>query len=201
MVETRSDGEGRSAWRAIETDWAPAPVSAAGGCEDSLFDVLYVITTTPDGERVEAVATTSMIDTSCDKCLIGRWEAANISIVSYMQSLADDGGDDAPTVESVTGTMFLEFEAGGIGAGGYENLIVREIGVGVVASTEVFVTFEGFASGPYAADGSALTVLNETMNILVTVQVPSLGSTTVPFNEGDLPFGSTTPSRYTCNGD
>lgn len=200
VVETRSDGAGRSAWRG-GAEWAPAPVSAAGGCEDLPFDVLYVITTTPGGERIESVATTGMVDAACDRCLIGRWDAANVSIVSYMQSVIDDGGDDVPTVEGVTGTMFMVFETDGTGAGGYENLIVHETGAGGVATTEVFVTFEGFASGPYTTDGSALTVLNETMDILVTVRIPSVGSTTVPFNEGDLPFGSTTPSRYTCEGN
>lgn len=202
MVEAHSDGAGRSAWRASGSiaGWGTFPATAAGGCEDLPY-ILYVITTTPAVERTETVAATSFTEAPCDECLIGRWEAANVSVVSYMQSVVDKGGEDVPTVESVTGTMFMEFEADGTGAGGYENLIVHETGVGGLASTEVFVTFEGFASGPYTADGSALTGLNETVNISVAVQVPGLGSTTVPFSQEDFPVGSAIPTLYACEGD
>ena len=204
-VETSQDGTGRSAWRTGATDWGPFPATAASGCEDLPYDALYVITTTPAVVRTEIVTTTNIADASseetCDQCLIGRWEAANVSIVSYMQSVVDKGGADTPTVESVSGTMFMEFGADGTGAGGYENLIVHETGVGVVASTEVLVTFDGFSSGPYTANGSSLTGLSETTDILVTVQIPSLGSTTVPFNQEDFPVSTGVPTLYTCEGD
>jgi hypothetical protein len=97
--------------------------------------------------------------------------------------------------------MFMEFEADSIGSGGYENLKVHETGVGGVASAEVFVTFDGVASGPYTADGSALIGLNENVTISVTVQIPNVGSTTVPFRQEDFPVSSGNPTRYTCDGD
>ena len=97
--------------------------------------------------------------------------------------------------------MFMSFGSDSIGSGGYENLKVHETGVGGGASAEVFVTFDGVASGPYTADGSALTGLNEKVTISVTVQIPSVGSTTVPFKQEDFPVSSGNPTRYTCDGD
>jgi hypothetical protein len=202
VVESTSEGVGRSAWHAngSKGGWEPFPATAAGKCEELLYSG-YVITTTPGAERKETIATTSVTADPCDKCLVGRWEATNDSVVSYMQSVVDTGGDNVPTVESVTGIMFMEFGADSIGSGGYENLKVHETGVGGVASTEVFVTFDGFASGPYTADGSSLTGLSETADIVVTVQIPSVGSTTVPFKQEDFPVSTGVPTRYTCEGD
>jgi len=204
---TSSDGGGRSAWHLSELvgEWEPLslfPTDTVGGCDELLYK-LYVITATPGTERTSSIAATTVTEIPCgsDECLIGRWEATNDSIVSYMQSVVDAGGDNVPTVESVTGTMFMEFGADSIGSGGYENLKVHETGVGGVASTEVFVTFNGFSSGPYAANGSSLTGLSETADIVVTVQIPSVGSTTVPFKQEDFPVSTGVPTRYTCEGD
>ena len=143
-VSSVPDGEaGRSGARGggATGGWASIPESVRGCGE--LEYVLYVITTTPGAERKETVATTMVTANPCDECLFGRWEATNDSIISYMQSVAAAGGVNAPTVESATGTMFMEFEADSIGSGGYENLKVHETGVGGVASAEVFVTFDG----------------------------------------------------------
>jgi hypothetical protein len=201
-VETLSEGVGRSAWRTGGSigGWDQFPTAAAGGCEDLPY-IGYVITTTPAAVRTETISTTEVTEAPCDECLIGRWEATNDSIISYMQSVAAAGGVNAPTVESATGTMFMEFGADSIGSGGYENLKVHETGVGGVASAEVFVTFDGVASGPYTADGSALIGLNENVTISVTVQIPNVGSTTVPFRQEDFPVSSGNPTRYTCDGD
>jgi hypothetical protein len=122
-------------------------------------------------------------------------------MLSYMQSVVSTGEDNVPTVESVTGIAFLDFDTNGTGAGGYENFVVHEAGVGGVATTEVFVTFDGFSSGPFTADGSALTGLNDKVTISVTVQIPTVGSTTVPFRQEDFPVSSGNPTRYTCDGD
>jgi hypothetical protein len=204
---TSSDGGGRSAWHLSELvgEWEPLslfPTDTVGGCDELLYK-LYVITTIPGTERTSSIAATMITEIPCgsDECLIGRWEATNDSVISYMQSVVDKGGDNVPTVKSVTGIMFMEFGADSIGSGGYENLKVHETGVGGVASTEVFVTFNGFSSGPYAANGSALTGLSETADIVVTVQIPSVGSTTVPFKQEDFPVSTGVPTRYTCEGD
>jgi hypothetical protein len=211
VVETLSEGPGHSAWRPKELvgGWGPFPATAAGKCEELLYSG-YVITTTPGAERKETVATTMVTADPCDKCLFGRWEATNDSVISYMQSVVDAGGDNVPTVESVTGTQFLVFGGDGIGSGGYENLKVHETGVGGVASTEVFVTFDGFASGPYTADGSILIAsyqngLSGTSEILVTVDLfangVSVGTSIIPFRQEDLPVSSGIPTGYTCDGD
>lgn len=201
-VEVISGGVGRSAWHphGSRGEWKAFPAIAAGKCEELVYSG-YVITTNPSEEPKETISITSVTPDPCDKCLVGRWEATNDSVVSYMQSVAKAGSEDGPTVESVTGTMFMQFGADGIGSGGFENLIVHETGVGGVASAEVFVTFEGFASGPYTADGSSLSGLTEAANILVTVKIPSMGSTTIPFRLEDFPVSSGTPTRYTCEGD
>ena len=202
-VETLSDGAGRSAWRdsGIVGGWGPFPATTASGCEVLPY-ILYAITTTPAAVRTETVMAT---EAPCDECLIGRWEATNDSMFSYMQSVIAAGGDDVPTVESTTGIAFLDFEANGTGAGGYENFKVHETGVGGNESTEVFVTFEGFSSGSYIADGSALLGLSGTTEMVVTLQIlangVSMGSTTVPFGPDDFPVSSTISTAYSCNGD
>ncbi len=141
----------------------------------------------------------------CDECLIGRWEATNDSILAYMQSVISTGGGDLPTVESVTGIMFMDFKASGIGSGGYENLMVHETNVGGNAGTEVFYTFEGFSSGPYTADGSTLIGLSGSTNMVVSVKIVAggidMGSTTFPVQPEDFPVGSAIPTGYTCDGD
>ncbi|MCJ7513231.1 MAG: DUF6055 domain-containing protein [Anaerolineales bacterium] len=205
-VETLSEGVGRSAWRARGSigGWEPFPTAAAGGCEDLPY-IGYVITTTPAAVRTEIISTTEVTEAPCDECLIGRWDATNDSVLSYMQSVISTGGEDIPTVESVTGTMFMDFKANGTGSGGYENLIVHETNVGGNAGTEVFYTFEGFSDGPFAADGSELIGLNGSMNMVVTVKIVAsgidMGSTTFPVQPEDFPVGSAIPTGYTCDGD
>lgn len=205
-VETRSDGVGRSAWRASGSigGWGPLPATAAGGCEDLPY-FLYVITTTPAAVRTEAVATTAVTEAPCDECLIGRWEATDESMLSFMEWGVTTGSDDDPTVESVSGTVFMEFEIYGTGAGGYENFKVHETGTGGNESAEVFVTFEGYSSGPFTADGSELIGLSGYTNILVTLQIlvngASIGTNTVPFRQEDFPVASALPTRYSCDGD
>ena len=200
-----SVGAGRSGARVggAAGGWALIPVNV-GGCGELEY-ILYVITTTPGVERAETIATTSVTEAPCDECLIGRWEATNDSIISYMQAVVSAGGDNVPTVESVTGTMFMEFDANGFGFGGYENLTVHETGVGGNEGTEVFYTFDGFSGGAYRADGSVLTGMSETTDIVVTVQIfangVSMGSSTVPFRQEDFPVGSAIPTGYTCDGD
>jgi len=193
-------GAGRSGARGGATGgWASIPESVRGCGE--LEYVLYVISTTPAAVRTETIATTMVTEAPCDECLIGRWEATNDSMLPYMQSVVSTGEDNVPTVESVTGIAFLNFDANGTGAGGYENFVVHETGVGGVASAEVFVTFDGVASGPYTADGSALTGLNEKVTISVTVQIPSVGTSTVPIRPEDFPVSSSVSTAYICDGD
>lgn len=202
-VETLSDGVGRSAWSDSGTvgGWGPFPATAASGCEVLLY-ILYAITTTPAAVRTETAMVT---DAPCDDCLIGRWEATNASMLSFMQAGVSASGDNVPTVESATGTVFMDFEVNGTGAGGYENFKVHETGTGGNEGTEVFVTFEGFSSGPYTADGDALIGLSGTTEMVVTVQIVangvSIGSTTVPFGPDDFPVSSTISTAYSCNGD
>jgi hypothetical protein len=205
-VSSISTGVGSSGVRVIETpgSWAPIPASI-GGC-DELAYVLYVITTNPGVvERIETITTTEVNETPCDECLIGKWEATNDSVQTYMQSVISAGGEDVPTVKSVTGTMFLEFGANGLGYGGYRNLKVHETGVGAVAGSETIVTFEGFSSGPYTADGSALIGLSGTTDVIVTVEIlvngVSFGSSNIPLRPEDFPVSSTLPTRYTCGVD
>ncbi len=205
-VETLTVGAGRAAWRAdgVVGGWGPFPVTATGGCEDLTY-ILYVITTTPAAVRTETIATTMVTEAPCDACLIGRWEATNDSMLSYMQSVVSTGEDNVPTVESVTGIAFLDFDANGTGTGGYEKFMVHETGVGGNEGTEVFYTFQGFSSGPYTADGSALIGLSGTTEMVVTLQIVAngvaMGSTTVPIRPEDFPVSSTISTAYSCNGD
>ncbi|TAK13298.1 MAG: hypothetical protein EPO32_05780 [Anaerolineae bacterium] len=204
-VETLSVGVGRSSWRAGATmgGWAPLPTPVTGGCEDLPY-LMYVITTTPAAVRTESLAATSVTEAPCDECLLGRWEATNGSVLAYMQSIIAAGGEDVPTVESATGVMFLQFGSSGTGAGGYENLKIHETGVGGNANTEVFVTFEGFSSGPYTADGFEMVGLGQSTEIMVTVQIiangVSVGTSTVPIG-AEYALGSTIPTAYICDGD
>ncbi|TFH66927.1 MAG: hypothetical protein E4G90_01005 [Gemmatimonadales bacterium] len=203
-VEGLSDGDGRSAWRAFGSvgGWGTFPVTAAGGCEDLSY-ILYAITTTPSAVRTETVATTMVTEAPCDECLIGTWEATNDSVIAYMQSAAV--GDNAPKVESAAGSMFLRFEADGTGAAGYKELVLHQRGGDYLEGAEVIVTFDGSSSGPYTADGFALTGLSGTTAISVSVQIivdgTSLGSTTTPLRPEDFPVGLGTPTAYTCEGD
>jgi hypothetical protein len=160
-VEARSEGAGRSAWRARDAvgAWGPTPATAIGGCNDISY-ILYAITTTPAGVRTESIATTMVTEAPCDECLIGRWEATNGSIFSYMQSVIAMGGDNTPTLEAITGNMFLEFKENGTGSGGYENLNVYETGVGGNVGTDAIYIFKGSSGGPYTADGTELIGLS-----------------------------------------
>ncbi|MGB3399020.1 MAG: hypothetical protein WBA34_02470, partial [Candidatus Deferrimicrobiaceae bacterium] len=74
----------------------------------------------------------------------------------------------------------------------------------------VYVTFDGFAGGPYTADGSTLIASYEAGSasssvILVIAEVfangASLGTSTIPFRPEDLPVASGVPTNYTCEGD
>ena len=202
-LDTHETGDGRSSSRASGSigGWEPLPVTISGGC-DALPYFLYTVTTIPGAERTVTITTTSVTDSPCDWCLVGRWEAENASVVNYMQSIVDKGGSDVPTVESAEGVMFMEFAADGTGAGGYEKLKVLESGVNGNPNINVVVTFDGNSSGPFTADGSQLTGLQSAINIGVKVDVTAGGvrisSSTVPFAPGDLPVGSAIPSRYTC---
>ncbi len=205
-VETLPDGTGRSAWRPRELvgGWSPFPATTSGGCEELPY-ILYVITTTPGGERKESITATLVSEAPCDKCVVGRWESTNDSILSYMQSILPSGEDSGMTVQSATGVMFMDFKEDGTGAGGYENLKVHQIGVGSAEGSEAFVTFHGTSSGPYTADGSSLIGLNETIDMSVAVDVIvngiSVGSSTIPFRPEDFPIGSAIPTPYTCDGN
>jgi hypothetical protein len=100
----------------------------------------------------------------------------------------------------------LDFDANGTGAGGYENFVVHETGVAGNEGTEVFVTFQGFSSGPYTADGSALIGLSGgTTEMLATVQIlangVSMGTSTVPIKPEDFPVSSSVSTAYICDGD
>ena len=204
-VETLVEGTGHSGWRASGDvgNWGPVPTSI-GGCEN-LESFLYVISTTPGTLRTGTIATTMVTEAPCDECVIGKWEATNDSVLYYMQSVVSRGGDNVPTVESATGTMFLEFRGNGLGYGGYRNLKVYETGVGGTEGTDTITTFEGFSSGPYTADGSDLIGLSGTTDILVTVEIlvngVSFGSTNIPLRPEDFPVSSTLSTRYTCGGD
>ena len=69
-AETRSTGEGRSAWRVSEPagGWGPFPASASGRCNE-LQVLMYATTTTPGAEREETLSTTSVTADPCDGCL------------------------------------------------------------------------------------------------------------------------------------
>ncbi|MEX2160275.1 MAG: hypothetical protein WD751_00010 [Anaerolineales bacterium] len=205
-VSTVPEGPGRAAARVRGTigGWASIPetVRACG----QLDYALYVITTTPAVVRTETVATSVVTEAPCDECLIGRWEATNDSMLSYMQSVTAAGGENVPTVESVTGIASLDFNANGTGTGGYENFMVHETGVGGNEGTEVFYTFQGFSSGPYTADGSELLGLTGgTTEMMVTVRIvangASISSTTFPVRPEDFPVSSAIPTAYICDGD
>ena len=210
-AETRSIGEGRSAWRVSEPagDWGPFPASASGRCNE-LQVLMYAMTTSPGAEREETLSTTSVTADPCDECLIGRWEATNDSLVAYLQSVIAAGGAALPKVEGTTGTQFLVFQGDGTGSGGYEQFKVHETGLAGVATTEVYVTFDGFAGGPYTADGSTLIAAYEAGTagagvIVVTAELfangASVGTSTIPFRPEDLPVASGIPTTYSCEGD
>jgi hypothetical protein len=205
-VETLSGGEGNSAWRAFGSvgGWGPFPATASGGCEDLTY-ILYVVTTTPAAIRTETVTATMVTEAPCDECLIGRWEATNDSVISYMQSVISSDADAVPTIESITGIMFMDFKAIGTGSGGYDNLVVHETNVGGNAGIDAIYTFTGASRGPYTGDGSVLIGLSGSTNIVFTVNIYSngidLGSTTYPFQPEDFPVGSTIPTAYTCTAD
>jgi hypothetical protein len=175
-----------------------------------LLYILYAITTTPGAEREETIATTMVTADPCDECLLGRWQATNDSLVAYLQSVVAAGGATLPKVEGTTGTQFLAFQGDGTGSGGYEQFKVHEMGLAGVATTEVYVTFDGFASGPYTADGSTLIASYEAGTpragvIVVTAELfangASLGTSTIPFRPEDLPVASGIPTTYSCEGD
>ena len=210
-AETDSRGEGRSAWRASESvgEWGPLPATVSGRCDELLY-ILYAITTTPGAERQETIATTMVTADPCDECLIGRWEATNDSLVAYLQSVVAAGGAAIPKVEGTTGTQFLVFQGDGTGSGGYEQFKVHETGLAGVATTEVYVTFDGFAGGPYTADGSTLIASYAAGTpgagvIVVTAELfangASVGTSKIPFRPEDLPVASGIPTTYSCEGD
>ncbi|MCJ7736872.1 MAG: hypothetical protein MUQ10_06090, partial [Anaerolineae bacterium] len=206
-ISTGGALEGRSEVRLIDGkkgEWASLP-EVVGGC-DSQHYVLYVIATMPGSELTEEVSTTTATEAPCDRCLLGIWEAKNDSVIAYMQSVAV--GDNAPKVESATGSMFLRFEATGTGAGGYKNLILHQSGGDFLEGAEVIVTIDGSSSGRYTADGSVMTGLNglsTTSAVSVSVQIivdgTSLVTTTVPLRPEDFPVGLGIPTSYTCEGD
>jgi hypothetical protein len=204
-VETRVEGTGLSAWRGTSGDWGPAPATATGGCEDLQY-LFYAITTTPGAERTETITTTTVTDAPCDECLIGEWEATDDSFLAYMQSTVSASGEDAPTVESVTGSVYLKFRTDGTGRGGYMNVQVVETFAGAVAGAESIITFDGFTSGPYTADGFEMIGLADgitTLQISVEIFVGgvSLGSTDFPVRPEDFPVSTTSPTPYTCGGN
>jgi hypothetical protein len=209
-AETRSTGEGRSAWRVSEPagDWGPFPASASGRCNE--LQVLMYADHHACAERQETIATTMVTADPCDECLIGRWEATNDSLVAYLQSVIAAGGAALPKVEGTTGTQFLAFNGDGTGSGGYERFKVHETGLAGVATTEVYVTFDGFAGGPYTADGSTLIASYAAGTpgagvIVVTAELfangASVGTSTIPFRPEDLPVASGIPTTYSCEGD
>ena len=205
-VESFSVGQGISALRPRENtgDWRPIPPTIASGCYDMPY-VLYVITTTPRVERKETVSTTLVADSPCDICLIGRWEATNDSILTYMQSTNSNAGENGMIVDGASGEMFMEFSENGTGSGGYEYLKIHQSGKGSSIGTEVLLTFNGITAGAYSADGTTLTGLSGIGEIFVTVDViingASLGSSTNPIRPQDFPVSPTVSTRYTCEGD
>lgn len=208
ITEEGADGLLAAARPLDSEGWAALPTELVSSCGDLIY--IYTITKASASDGAQDVSVGSEVEEleeseGCDRCVVGRWEATNDSVITYMQSVIDAGREDIPTVESVTGTMFMEFEAYGTGAAGYENLKVHETGVGGNEGTEAFYTFEGFSSGPYTANGSALVGLSGTTEMVVTVQIVAngvaIGSTTFPVRPEDFPVSSATSTRYTCDGD
>ena len=197
-TESPSDGLGQSAWRVWGADsgWGAFPAIITGTCDETLLYGGYVITTAPETEQKQTIAIVSATARPCDKCLFGRWNATNDSVKAYMQSVANAGGNTSTTVNSVTGIMFMEFGEDGLGRGGFENLELIESIAG--GKSQIGVFFNGDTSGPYSTDGTSLSGLKETVNILVTVKIPGTGVMEIPFKQEDFPISSRVPMRYTC---
>jgi hypothetical protein len=156
-------------------------------------------------ERTETITTNNVSEAPCDRCLIGSWEATNDSMVAYMQSAGVAGEAPGPVIRSIIGKMFMEFDAIGTGIGGYEKLRVHETGAGNIEGVDVFVTFDGYSSGRYTANGSLLTGLSDTTGVSVSVEIflngNSLGTSSDPLKPEDFPIRTGYPTRYTCEGD
>ncbi|MCX6055561.1 MAG: hypothetical protein NTZ74_11725 [Chloroflexi bacterium] len=205
-IETLSEGPGFYALRPGELPggWGPMPLELASGCVDRPI-ILYVINTTPLSEQTETVNITNVSDSPCDRCLLGRWEATEGSVLSYMQSINPSSGENGLTVDNVRGVMFMEFGENGIGSGGYELLSVHQAGKGTASGTEAYLTFDGSTTGPYTADGTELIGLSGTGKLNVKVEMLMNGKLLVSSDKlirpEDFPVGTTTPTRYVCEGD
>jgi hypothetical protein len=185
--------------------WDGNVSDTVGGC-DQLDYLMYVITTAPGTyERTETISTNGVIETPCDRCLIGNWEATNESMKAYMQSAGVAGEAAGPVIRSIKGRMYLEFYGNGTGLSGYDQLEVHESGAGDIEDVDVFVNLDGTSSGRYRADGSELIALPGETDIRVVVEIflnaKSLGASEDPLDPEDLPFRPGYPTRYTCEGD
>ncbi|MHB1481019.1 MAG: DUF6055 domain-containing protein [Bellilinea sp.] len=185
--------------------WAPFPAEFISGCQDGHY-ILYVLNTEPGKQYHLTLNTTPVGDAPCDECLLGGWQATTESYTSYMQSVLSPTGDI--TVTSITGEALAIFNDNGIGTAQYQDFVVHYTS----DSSDLFdnpipmdfsLTFTGYGSGYWTADGTNLTFNAGEGNITSSIQAFISGE---PIDLGETanllpevppaPIGS---GPYTCS--
>ena len=159
----------------------------------------------PDLEVTATITATMVTEAFCDRCLIGRWEATNDSMMAYMQSAGVAGEAAGPEIRMVLGRMLMQFDGIGLGYSRYDKLSVSEVRAGDIEGVAVIVLLDGAASGRYSADGSELIAFTDTSNISLSVEIflngESLGESVDTLGPEDLLIRPGIPTRYTCESD
>ncbi len=111
-------------------------------------------------------------------------------------------------VTEVAGAMVAEFTADGTIVFGYDNLVVHQVVTGSdilggSTTVDMFISFNGTFAGTYLADGTFITALGPSPEIMITVDTfvnnESAGTITNPARPEDFPLGAQLSAQYTCS--
>lgn len=151
---------------------------------------MATVTTTTSGETAEGT----------DQCLVGTWALDTEAFVANFSTFFQDAGMPDAEVAALDGDYTVEMTADG-------NFIGTRDGWGFAIETDqgdFTIELNGTETGDWSADGSTLTVENQSADIDISTTVSS-GGQQVELPQGQFPIeppeGIASTNSYVCSGD
>lgn len=151
---------------------------------------MATVTTTTSGEAAEGT----------DECLVGTWVLDTEAFVANFSTLFEDAGIPDAEVAALDGDYTVEMTADG-------NFTGTRDGWGFTIESEqgnFTIELNGTETGDWSADGSTLTVENQSADIDFSTVVSSGGQEVeLPQSQFpiEVPEGIASTNSYVCSGD
>jgi hypothetical protein len=142
--------------------WGNFPYNFDQPCSDQTYK-LAIVSSVGDSGHYTFRMNVATAASPCNNCLTGLWNLDNTSYGPFFRMTYANVSAPVPTLNSVTGRLYLQFNGDGTLSGGYEHFTIDytpQVPGMNTASLETKLVLDGIGTGNYSAPNTPDTILS-----------------------------------------